>query len=501
MMERKQSEDALRASQERFRLYFDLGLIGMAITSPSKGVLEVNDECCRMLGYERHELLHLRWDDITHPDDVAADVAHFDRALAGEIDRYSLDKRWIRKDGRVIDTIMAARCVRRANGSVDFFVGLIQDITERKETERKLAESERRFQVLVESIPHHVWSFEPDRSRLGYWNQRMVDYTGLEEDALRDGGWAALHPDDVERAHGGWHAASARGAPYEMEHRLRGRDGQYRRFVRRAVPVRDGDHPVVWFGTDSDVEDRRRAEEAVHELRAQLAQAVRVTMLGELAASIAHEVNQPLAAVVTNGHACIRWLGADQPNLGEASEAAHRIVRDASRAAEVIARIRTFLNRGAPRVAPIDLHEIIVEVVAMIKTDLVHQDVTLDVASAPTLPPVGADRIQIQQVLLNLAMNAVEAMATVTDRPRLLEIATALHGTDAMRVAVRDSGVGFRADDNERLFQTFYTTKSQGMGLGLAISRSIVEAHGGRLWATANERHGATFQFTLPLAR
>jgi len=502
MIERKQAEDALRASEERFRRYFDLGLIGMAITSPSRGCLEVNDELCRILGYERHELLHLRWDQITHPDDVAADVANFDRVMAGEIDGYSMDKRFIRKDRRVIDSIMAARCVRRADGTVDFFVGLIQDITDRKEAERKLTESERRFRLLLESIPHHVWSYQPDRSRAGYWNQRLADYTGLPAEELQQGGWAAVHPDEVERAQAAWQTAFTHGTHYEMEQRLRGRDGRYRRFFRRGVPVPDGPtHPVEWFGTDSDVEDRRLAEEALHMLQAELAHVARVTMLGELAASIAHELNQPLAAVVTNGHACIRWLAAAPPNLQEAQDAARRIVRDANHAAAVIAGIRTFLTRGAPRIVPVQLHDVISEVVGMIRPELSSRDVMLRVAAPPALSPVAADRIQVLQVILNLAMNAVESMTLVDDRPRTLDITTARHDDDALRVEVRDSGVGFAPKDHDRLFQAFYTTKADGLGMGLAISRSIVEAHGGRLWAAANDGPGVTFHFTLPVAR
>jgi PAS domain S-box-containing protein len=197
LIERKRAEDALHASQEPFRRYFELGLIGMAMTSPTQGILKINDEMCRILGYERSELLQMTWAEMTHPDDLAADVAQFNRVMAGEIEGYSLDKRWIRKDGRVIDSIMAAKCLRRTDGSVDYFVGLVLDTTERKRAEEKLGESERRFRLLAESIPHHVWSFRPDGS-VGYRNQRLIDYTGLAEEDLRSGGWAALHPDDVE---------------------------------------------------------------------------------------------------------------------------------------------------------------------------------------------------------------------------------------------------------------------------------------------------------------
>jgi signal transduction histidine kinase len=313
----------------------------------------------------------MTWAEITHPDDLAADVANFNRVLAGEIDGYSMDKRWIRKDGRIIDTIMSTKCVRRADGSVDYFVGLVQDITERK---------------------------------------------------------------------------------------------------------------------------------LLHKLQAELAHIARVTTLGELAATIAHEVNQPLAAVVTNGQACLRWLAATPPDLHEAIEAVERLVRDANRAAGVITRIRTFLKRDGAQVAVTDLDKVIAEVIAMVTSEIRAQGVSLFVQPAGGLPPVAADRIQLQQVILNVVMNAIEAMSAVTDRPRTLEIQVGRHSANTLLFRVRDSGVGLSSGQVDVIFEAFHTTKPNGMGMGLAISRSIVEAYGGRLWATSNDGPGATFQFTLPLA-
>jgi PAS domain S-box-containing protein len=507
LIQRKRAEEALRVSEERFRRYFDLGLIGMAITSPSKGCVEVNDELCRMLGYERDELLQKSWVDLTHPDDLAADESQFARVMAGEIDGYTLDKRWIRADGRVMHSIMAAKCVRRDNGTVDFFVGLVQDITTRKFAVEQLAESERRFRLLAESIPHHVWSFRPDpvavmeRSTLGYWNRRLMDYTGLSEEELRQGGWSALHPDDVERVRSAWQVARALGTDYHTEQRVRGRDGRYRRFVSHGVPVKDAQgRPVEWFGTDSDVEDRRQAEEAQHRLQAELAHVARVTTLGEMAASIAHEINQPLAAMVANGHACAHWLEATPPKLGEVAAIVRHMVRDANRAAEVIQRIRSFLQRGGGERTAVDLAAVVSAVVAMAQTEIRARNVSLRVIAAKGLPPVLADRTQLQQVVLNLIMNAIEAMSAVADRPRTLEIAVRRHDADMLRVSVCDSGEGIAPEHRDRIFVAFHTTKPDGMGMGLSIARSIVEAHGGVLWATPNDDHGETFVFTLPVA-
>ena len=245
--------------------------------------------------------------------------------------------------------------------------------------------------------------------------------------------------------------------------------------------------------------ERKQAEEALHKAQAELAHITRVTTLGEMTASIAHEINQPLAAVVTNGSASLRWLMGDSPNLEEAREASRRVIRDANRASEVIARIRALMQKTETQKAQLDLNEAIQEIVLLTQNEAARKRVRLRLELAADLPPVFGDRVQLQQVALNLVMNGVEAMAAVSDRPRELVICSRAHESDQVLVAVQDCGVGIDQDDLEKIFSAFYTTKSQGMGMGLAISRSIIEAHGGRLWATQNEDEGATIQFTLPL--
>jgi C4-dicarboxylate-specific signal transduction histidine kinase len=245
------------------------------------------------------------------------------------------------------------------------------------------------------------------------------------------------------------------------------------------------------------VEGRMRAEETLRKSQAELAHVTRVMTMGELAASIAHEINQPLAAIVNNGSACLRWLAADAPNLEEAREAARDIVRDGNRAGEVITRIRTLLRKTETEKTRLDINQTVQEVVLLTQNEAVRKGVALRMELAVNLPPVSGDRVQLQQVILNLVMNGVEATASVTDRPRELLICSRQHASDQVLVAVQDSGVGIDREYLEEIFNAFYTTKAQGMGMGLAIGRSIVEDHGGRLWAVPNDGPGMTFQFTL----
>ena len=243
--------------------------------------------------------------------------------------------------------------------------------------------------------------------------------------------------------------------------------------------------------------ERKRADEALREAQVELAHVTRVTTIGGLAAAIAHEINQPLAAVITNGSACLRWLAGTTPNLDEARQAVGRIIRDGNRASDVIAKIRALLRKTGTEKERLDMNDVIREVVALAQSEIRRNGVALRAQLEGNIPPVLGDRVQLQQVVLNLIMNGIEAMSAVGDRPRELIISTQSGEIDQVHVTVQDSGIGLDPKSMERIFDAFYTTKSEGMGMGLAISRSIVENHDGRLWAVPNDGPGATFQFTL----
>jgi C4-dicarboxylate-specific signal transduction histidine kinase len=250
-----------------------------------------------------------------------------------------------------------------------------------------------------------------------------------------------------------------------------------------------------------EMAERRRAEDAYLEAQTELARVTRISAMGALAASISHEVNQPLAAVVTNADACMMWLSADPPNLKEVRAAVESIAQEGTRASDVVRRIRAMFTKAAPEKTPVDINELIREVSSLMQAQASRSQVELETRLAGDLPPAMGDRIQLQQVVVNLVQNGIEAMSAVEDRPRRLMIRSAMEDSDELLVAVRDCGIGIDPKSDRRLFDAFFTTKAQGMGMGLSISHSIIEAHGGRLWASANNDYGATFQFTLPAGR
>src|SRR5437870_4996274 len=306
------------------------------------------------------------------------------------------------------------------------------------------------------------------------------------------------HPEDRALVQQTIDRAAQERKDLDFEHRLLMPDGSVKHLQVVAHVLSDESGSIEFVGAVMDVTERKRAEEKLRKAQVELAHVTQVTTMGQLAASIAHEVNQPLAAIVTNANACLRWLADEYSNIEEGREAARRIVRDGKRAGDVIARIRALVRKTDTEKAQLDINHTIQEVVLLTQSEAVRNRVTLRMELAGDVPPVLGDRIQLQQVILNLVMNGIEAMDTVTDQPGEMLIRSCQHESDHLLVAVQDSGTGIDPQNLERIFDTFYTTKPQGMGMGLAICRSIVEAHGGRLWATTNEDRGATFRFTLP---
>ena len=288
------------------------------------------------------------------------------------------------------------------------------------------------------------------------------------------------------------------GGDIDVEYRLMMPDGTVKHVHVVAQASRDEHGRIEYIGAIQDVTQQRRSEEALGKLRSELAHVARVTSLGALTASIAHEVNQPLSGIVTNASTSLRMLAADPPNVDGARETARRSIRDANRAADVITRLRALFAKKAPTVEATDLNAATREVIALWQSELQRSRATLRAELADNLPRVMGDRVQLQQVIINLLRNASEAMSGVDDRPRVIVIRTGLDGDDGVILSVQDAGVGFDQNSVDKLFEAFYTTKHDGMGIGLSVSRSIIESHGGRLWAGPNDGPGVTFSFSMP---
>jgi PAS domain S-box-containing protein len=358
---------------------------------------------------------------------------------------------------------------------------------------------ERNLQLVIEAMPALVVVGSSEAAGDVYCNHRFLEYTGRSpQDFHGEGLLEVLHPDDQLWYRPEWNAAVARGQPLAREIRLADRHGSYRLFLHHIFPMRDASGNTQWCTTSIDIEDRKLAEETLRHAQEDLARVTRATAMGELAASIAHEINQPLAAIVINANASLRWLAADPPNLDEVREATVRIIGDGNRASDVVARIRGLLARKEAQREPLEVDEVIGDVVALTRGEAQRKgtSVQLELSAAPAV--VLADRVQLQQVLLNLILNGMEAMNGVTGRARTLTIQSRPNEDHGVFVAVRDSGTGIPEAHLPHIFDAFYTTKTGGLGMGLAIGRSIIEAHGGRIWATSEPARGATFQFTLP---
>jgi len=280
---------------------------------------------------------------------------------------------------------------------------------------------------------------------------------------------------------------------YAEQALTRARDELQMRVEERTAELRQTNEQLI-----GEMAERRRAEEAYHGAQAELARVTRISAMGALAASISHEVNQPLAAVVTNADACMMWLSSDPPNLEETRAAVDAIAREGTRASEVVRRIRAMFSKAAPEKIRVDINDLIAEVCALMSAEAARAQVGLDSDVAGDLPAASGDRVQLRQVIVNLVLNAIEATGAVDGRARRVLIQSARSSPAEILVAVRDTGVGIDAKNQRRVFDPFFTTKGQGMGMGLSISRSIVEAHGGRLWADANDDFGTTMRFTLP---
>jgi PAS domain S-box-containing protein len=496
--DRKRAEEALRASEFNARMIVD-GIPGLvARVSPAGEVEVVNRPLLEYFGKTFEEVKHWANTDAVHPDDHAQSMEVFSKSLPAG-DPFDVEERLRRFDGVYRWFQSRGLPLRDTDGRILNWYVLLTDIEERKQAEHKLRRSEAFLAEGQHLAKMGSFSWRVAKREIT-WSEQLYRIFEFEQGlpvTLEQIG-SRVHPDDVPMLNDMIDKASQGVSDFEYEHRLLMPDRSVKYVHMIAHGVRDKDGLLEYVGAAQDITERRVSEHALGTLRSELAYVARISSLGALTASIAHEVNQPLTGVITNAGTCLRMLSNDPPDIEGALETARRTIRDGSRASEVIARLRTLYSKKEVSFDVMDLNEATLEVISLCISELHRNGVILRSVLAHTLPPVAGDRIQLQQVILNLLRNASDAMSTVEDRPRELVIRTERDQEDCVRLSVQDAGVGIDALGADRLFEAFYTTKSHGMGMGLSVSRSIIEAHRGRLWAMANDGPGTTFAFVLP---
>jgi PAS domain S-box-containing protein len=501
---------SVRESERRLEAAQRLAHVGWWERDYATGHVSLSDEACRIFGVQPLDLPHWhgRWVSLIHPEDREKTAAASDSALAGGT-RYDVEYRVVRPDGAVRVVHSQGDVTRDESGRPVRQFGVMQDITELRQAEQELRARQEMLDLAQKAARAVAFDWHIGaRENENRWSPELEAMYGLEPgtfDRTYQGWKKLVHPDDwpsvklaIERAN--------QSGDIDAEYRVIHKGGAVRWLHAKGRMFFDAAHgPERMVGFMIDVSDRRRAEEelrgkdeALQAARAELARVSRVTTLGELTAAIAHEVNQPLGAMVANAAACTRWLAADPPETARARRALESIAADGRRASEIIGRIRALVKRQAPRKDLVDVNLKIAQVIELAADEIRRNGIVLRTELAKGLPRVEGDRVQLQQVLLNLILNAIDAMSAVCDRARELMIVSRRDGPDAVLVEVRDTGPGLEPKHAERLFEPFFTTKAEGLGIGLSISRSIVEAHGGRLWVDANEPHGAVFRFSLP---
>ncbi|MER9432955.1 PAS domain-containing protein [Mesorhizobium sp. M0408] len=448
------------------------------------------------------------WRRVVHPDDYDRVAAKWRHCLETG-DHYDTEHRLRRADGVYRWFRNSGRPSRDSQGRITQWYGTTIDIDEQKRAEAALRDRERELSQLVDMVPSHLWRLTPDGEPT-FFNKRMIDFLGLDLADTDRPGMSRLdamietvHLDDAAKFRDALNRCLVTGESFAMRYRLRRADGVYRWMSSRAEPLRDQDGRIVqWYGLCHDIDDQMHADEALSQLQqmqSDFAHMNRVSTMGELAASLSHEITQPIASARNNARAAQNFLDILPPDLGEVREALACVVGDADRAGDIIDRIREHIKKAPPRKECFDLNAAISEVIALTRSVTTGQTVSVQTRFANGLCLVEGDRVQLQQVILNLILNAVEAIDTVEMGPRDLLISSEEVGTE-IEVAVRDSGPGIDPTHLTHVFEAFYTTKPSGTGMGLSICRSIIGAHGGRLWVQANEPRGAVFRFTLHAA-
>ena len=493
--DRKRAQEALRAHEQRFRLIVDGLPTPVVLFTPEGDVFHANRHTLEYAGATLEELK--AWTRWVHPDDREAVVARFHTSIStGE--PYDAESRHRRADGGYRWFHIQGFPLRDNDGRILLWYFLQTDIDDRKQADEQLRKSAALMAKVEQLSLSGSFCWCPASGSIT-WSEELYRIYGIEPGVqiTMDMVTARVHPGDLHIVHSALEQARD-GKDLECDHRVLLPDGSVKYVRMQAHATRDAQGQLLYIGAAQDVTERRQSEEALYGLRDELAHMCRVNSLGALTASIAHEINQPLAGIMTNASTGLRMLSAEPPNVGGALETVRHTIRDGHRASEVITRLRALFRKEVVMTDAVDLGEAVREVIELLRRDIRRKRIVLRLETADDLPPVTGDRVQLQQVVLNLLLNAADAVNGVDDRPRQMLVKIERDDGDCVRVAVTDSGVGFDPQHAGKLFDAFYTTNKERMGIGLSVSRCIIERHGGRLWATSNLRFGATFSFSVP---
>jgi PAS domain S-box-containing protein len=497
----QQSQAALHVSEERWRLVFETSTLGILLTDHDLKFIEANSAFKTMLGYSAEELRNISPADLFMDEERETSFARMLELREGKRSNYEVVTRYKRKDGTFIWVNTFVSTIPGKRSDLPMFFATAIDVTDRQRAETELRRTAT-YLAEAEKLSHTgSWARNTKTGEL-FWSQEEWRIFGLDPATTKLSYQIFLdlvHPEDRKALQEESLRAVGENRAYNIPFRAVLRDGTVKHIHSVGKPVFEESGEVVeYIGVSMDETERIRATAAVHEAQAELARVARLTTMGELTASIAHEINQPLAAVVSSGNAALRWLAHATPNLEEATTAIKRIVNEANRASDVIGRIRSFLRHRKPEYVAIDINGALREVLALTMSSMQARKITIQTDLLAVLPSALGDRVQLQQVLMNLVMNGADAMSAITDRPRVLRISSQRDESGKVLVTIGDSGTGIDEIIRNRIFEPLFTTKTTGMGMGLSICRSIVEAHGGRLWSLPGMPHGTNFHFTVP---
>jgi PAS domain S-box-containing protein len=496
--EAKRAEEKVRVGERELRTIIEIMPAYVGTSLPDGTVDFLSQSWLDYSGQTREQAMGWGWAGVIHPDDVDRVMANWQAGLTtGK--PVEQEFRCRSADGTYHWFLNRSLPLRDDEGKIAKWYGILFDVNSLKEIEHTLQTREHQLLGIIETIPSMIWSASPTLEPT-HMSKRLLEYFGAPFEEFVNGGWESfIHTDDLEETAKALLRATDTGESFSVMHRLRRADGEYRWHHAMAEPLRDPEGRIIqWYGLSMDIDDRKRAEDRLQDTRIKLNTASKIATVAELSASIAHELNQPLMAVLGNAQAAKRWLAASPPDLTETNTSIERILRDIRSADETMQRIRALFKSEPYEKRDESVLDIIRESLRFIYEDPNKREVRIDLSIEGSLPPICVDRIQTQQVFINLISNAIEATEGSANTAKILLRAFVTEEHEVV-VKVIDNGTGL--EDTEKIFDAFMTTKEKGMGIGLAVSKSIVEAHGGRLWAENNpDRSGATLNVALPLS-